>query len=147
MKTAIVLGTVLVLSTPIFGSESDDTLRFFLVKSELVVVGEIASGLARASEEVGGVYYTCDFRIAEVLKGNKPVEETIRVTIARFELEEADRLPELKQGSKCILFLKNVGDGKRSTWRTADLWFGVQRPSPAMARSLKRLAGMAMTYE
>src|SRR5262249_26550337 len=30
--------------------------------------------------------------------------------------------------------------GKKPAWRTADFWFGFQRPSPLMAWSLKRLA-------
>ena len=93
MKTGMVLGAVLALASPAFADEGEDTLRFYLAKSDLVILAKIASAPKRASEEVGGVYYSCDFQIAEVLRGQKPAEDTIRVTIARFEREEADRLP------------------------------------------------------
>jgi hypothetical protein len=115
-------------------------LRFFLARSDLVVLGEIASQPVGISSEVGVVEYACDFRVAEVLKGDKPGPTTLRVMIVRFELEEGDQLPELKKGGKCILFLKRASRGDIPPWRTADFWFGVQRPNLSMGRSLKRLA-------
>jgi hypothetical protein len=140
MRMAMVFGLVVVLAAPAFVRGSDDTLRYFLSKSDLVVLGEITSNASRSSEEVGAVNYACDFQMAEVLKGRKPADEAIPVIVTRFELEEGDRLPELKKGCKCILFLRNTGTGDKPRWETADVWFGFQRPSPSMARVLKKLA-------
>jgi hypothetical protein len=140
MRTAIGFGLVLVLAAPNFVSSSDDTLRFYLAKSDLVVLGEIRSEVTRSSEEVGAVYYACEFRIADVLKGRKQADESIHIIVTRFELDEGDRLPELKKGCKCILFLKNTGSGEKPRLETSDVWFGFQRPSPSMARLLKKLA-------
>src|SRR5262249_24329833 len=140
-RTAMVLGLVLALGTPAFADDSDETLRFFLSKSDLVVLGEITSKPDGIVDEKGVWNYVCDFRIAEVLKGQKPGADTIRINIVRIELNNENRLPELKKGGKCILFLKKAGVGVEPAWQSADSWFGFQRPSPWMARSLKRLAG------
>lgn len=140
MRLEIVFGLVSILTITSFVHGSEDTLRYFLSKSDLVVLGEITTDTAGAQEEVGVVHYGCHFKIADVLSGNKPAEESIQVTITRFELHEADRLPELKKGCKCILFLRNVGPNDRPMWETSDAWFGFQRPSPSMAKTLKRLA-------
>jgi hypothetical protein len=140
MRTAILLGLVLALAAPALADDSDDTLRFFLSKSDLVVLGEITSEPVGIVGEDGVVNYICDFRIAKVLKGKKPNKDTININIVRFEGANEDRLSELKKGGKCIIFLKNAGRGEKPVWRTADFWFGFQRPSPWMARSLKRLA-------
>lgn len=139
MRNSIVLGLVAVLSAPALVTGSDETLRFFLSKSDLVVLGEITSDAARSNEEVGAVYYFCDFRIAEVLKGKKPSNDSIQISVNRFELDEGDRLPELGKGYKCIVFLKNAGSAQKPRWETSDVWFGIQRPSPSMARLLKKL--------
>ena len=140
MRMTLQLGMVLLLNTPMFARGSDATLQFYLSKSELVVLGEIASEISSATEEAGAVNHRCDFQIAEVLKGQWPGEPKIAVNIARFELNDADRLPELKQGYRCILFLNNQGNRKTPRWQTADVWFGIQNSSPSMAKSLKRLA-------
>jgi hypothetical protein len=130
---------VLALAAAAAANDGDDTLRFYLAKSDLVVRGEIASEPSATSKEDGVVHHICEFHIAEVLKGKKPATDTITVNIIRFEGDEADRLSELKKGGKCILFLKQAS-GQTPVWQTADFWFGVQRPSPWLARSLKRLA-------
>ena len=62
------------------------------------------------------------------------------MNIIRFELEDGDHLPELKKGGKLILFLRRADAGATPVWQTADVWFGAQRASPWMARSLKGLA-------
>ena len=140
MRMVKALGLVLGLAVPAFADDGDDTLRFFLSKSELVVLGEITSEPHGVWDEKGVVNYICDFRIAEVLKGKKPGTDTVAVNIVQFELDKEDRLPGLKKGTKWIVFLKSAPDGAKPPWRTADFWFGVQRPSPWMAQSLKRLA-------
>jgi hypothetical protein len=139
MVFAAVMG-VLALACSAAADASDDTLRFYLAKSDLVVLGAIASDPRVFSKEDGVENHVCEFRIADVLKGPKPGADPITVNIVRFEGDEEDRLPELRKGSKCILFLRSAGGGAMPAWQTADFWFGVQRPSPWMARSLKRLA-------
>lgn len=141
MKMPFSIGLALLLTTPMPARCADETLRFYLSKAELVVLGEISSDISSFSEEVGAVHHRCDFQIAEVLRGNWLGEsKTIAVDIARFELNDADRLADLKKGYRCILFLNNQGNRKTPRWQTADVWFGVQYPSPSMAKSLRRLA-------
>jgi hypothetical protein len=141
MKIALVLGFVVVLVATSFACGGDDTLRFFLSKSDLVVFGEITSEPAQASEEVGVVYYFCDFTITEVLKSNQPIgiADPIHVNIVRLEREQGDRAPELKKGCVAILFLKTVGDDKNPRWETSDVWFGFQRATPGMRDALRRV--------
>lgn len=124
--------------------DGDDTLRFYLSRADVVVLGEFASELDAHTREVGVVNYGGKFRIDQLIKGKvqgeRRVGGTIDVCIIRFEAVPGDRLPELKKGGRCILFLKdNKQPGSPHT--TVDVWFGVQRPSPWMARSLARLAG------
>ncbi len=135
----VVMG-VMALATVAIADDGDETLRFYLARSDLVVLGEIASEPSEFQKEIGVANYVCDFKIAQVLKGKRPARDTITVKIVRFERDEEDRFPEVKKGSKYILFLKHAANGETPVWKTADFWFGVQRPSPWMARSLKRLA-------
>ena len=141
MRLAMVLGQVVVLVATSFAYGGDDTLKFFLSKSDLVVFGEITSETAPVSEEVGAVYYFCDFTITEVLKSNRSIgiADPIRVNIVRREREQGDRAPELKKGCVSILFLKNVGDDKKPRWETSDVWFGFQRATPGMRDALRRV--------
>lgn len=145
MRTTLQLGLALLLTTPLLACGSDATLRFYLAHSEVVVLGEVVSDISSATEEVGSVSYFCDFQIAEVLRGQGPADNKIAVNIARFELSDADRLPELKRGYRCILFLNNQGTRKTPRWQTADVWFGVQHPSLSLAKSLRRLARVEYT--
>jgi hypothetical protein len=63
---------LLALAAPASADSGDDTLRFFLSKYDLVVLGEITSQSVGISSEAGFVNYPCDFLVAEVLKGRKP---------------------------------------------------------------------------
>jgi hypothetical protein len=120
--------------------DGDETLRGWLAKAELVVAGQIVSEPIGIIHETGVPNYICDFKIADVLKGDSSaVGTTASVNIVRFELAEKDKSPLVKKDAECILFLKNVSPDK-PVWRTADAWFGVQQRSPALARSLKKLA-------
>jgi hypothetical protein len=128
----------------VLADDGDDTLRFYLSRSDVVVLGEFASELDAHTREAGVVHYGGTFRIDQLIKGKAQGERrvggTIDVHVVRFESAPEDRLPELKKGGRCILFLKeNKQPG--SPCSTVDVWFGVQRPSPWMARSLARLAG------
>jgi hypothetical protein len=129
MLAAIVVTT---LTIPVHGSDSDDTLRFYLSKSDLVVCGSITSEPIGLSSETGVIHYSCDFTVTDVLKGDSALKETtIKVSIGRFEIDARDRSPLIGKDSECILFLKGQG--------TADFWFGIQQFSPAMVGSVKRL--------
>ncbi len=75
-----------------------------------------------------------------MLKGESTLKgKTIKINIQRFEMGKADKNPLISIGVKSILFLKKI-DPDTPSWVTTDFWFGVQRPSPWMARSLKRLS-------
>jgi hypothetical protein len=139
MKATVSLVVILGWTTCSYAAGDDDTLRFYLSKSQLVVLGTIPSTPFPIVSEAGVLLYSCDFEISEVLKGQTSVKN-LKVGIARFGFADEDRLPYLKKGAKCILFLKDTGTKGKPQWITADFWFGVQHPSPSMARSLKRLA-------
>jgi hypothetical protein len=123
-----------------WADSSDDTLEFFLRKSDLVVIGQIKNEPSAIIKEVGVLNYVCDFEVSDVLKGDKTLNaKTIKINIVRFEMNEKDRNPLIRKDSECIVFLKMQPDGNAPRWETADFWFGIQNPSPWMAKSVKRL--------
>jgi ankyrin repeat protein/thiol-disulfide isomerase/thioredoxin len=131
---------VLAAVSPLSADESDDTLRHWLAKSEVVVAGTIASEPIGIVTEAGVVNYSFEFRVSETLCGTWKGEPTLRAGVVRFENDPRDRLPYLKQDSWCILFLKSAGERTIPAWTTADFWFGVQPYSAPLARAIKRLA-------
>jgi len=141
MKCLLVaLPAFLLASHLCLGDDSDDTLKFYLAKSDVVVLGTIASQPLGLVWELGVVHYCCSFDVSDVLKGDVKLKgKTIRVNIMRFEMDENDRSPLVAKGKECILFLK-YARGSFAKFRTADFWFGLQQPSPWMAKSLTRLA-------
>ncbi|MFA6176432.1 MAG: hypothetical protein WC765_07630 [Phycisphaerae bacterium] len=125
---------------PAHGDSGDDTLKSFLSKSDLVVIGRITAEPIGINDEDGVPNYICRFRIQDVLKGDgKLKDQAIKVNIMRFEMDAKDRQPLIKKDGECILFLKSATPSAPA-WVTANFWFGMQHPSPWMARSLKRLA-------
>lgn len=114
-----------------------DILRELSAKAQLIVVGEIATDPRGIRWQPGVNQYLFDFKVTEVLKGKTTTNVAVRVV--RFEQDKEDLLPDLKKGVKCILFLKSDWPNKPE-WKSADPWFGFQRYSPAMARSLKSLS-------
>lgn len=127
-----------VLSAP--ADEDDDTLKYYLSKSDCVALGTIASEPIGISSEAGVVEYVCDFKVSESFKGDGVTNGVMtRVVIVRFERGASDRHPLLKKGGECILFLNNASPSIPK-WRTVDFWFGIQYPNSLMGRSLKRLA-------
>jgi len=119
----------------------DGTLAFFLGKSDLVIIGKIQTEPIGVISESGVPKYVCDFEVFDVLKGDKTMNgKRIQINIVRFEMDEKDRNPLIKKDSECIVFLNMQPDGNVPRWATADFWFGIQHPSPWMAKSLKRLA-------
>ena len=124
----------------LFADDGDETLRGWLAQAKLVVAGTITNEPIGITHETGVPNYLCDFKVAEVLKGDATLAgTTTSVNIVRFELDAKDKSPLLKKNAECILFLKNVSPDK-PVWQTADVWFGLQPASPWLARSLKRLA-------
>lgn len=145
LRCMAALGLALVLPALTAADDGDDTLRFYLLKSDVVLLGEFtAAPLVGAIKEEGVIHYQAEFKISQLLKGEalgeRRVGGTIQVDIVRFEQEPQDRLLELKKGGKCILFLKCNDRQATPSYITSDVWFGVQRPSPSMATSLSRLA-------
>ena len=143
-NSALLALPLLLLCTVCAADAGDDTLKFYLSRAELVVVGTIVSEPMGTIKEVGVLDYSTDFRVKGVLKGDRDLEgNTMRINIQRFEMTEKDRNPLIKKDSGCLLFLKKESDGTRPQWTTADPWFGVQWPSPSMENALKRLSERA----
>lgn len=148
MWCMIALGLSLVFPRLVSAGDLEETLCFYLSKSDVVVLGEFASEPIRKGASKFGTDYQAEFKIAQLLKWDAPGETrvgaTIKVHIVRAVLyaddfEPEDQLPELKMGGKCILFLECRDLKPTPSYITADLWFGVQRPSSWMARSLARI--------
>ena len=121
-------------------SGSEDTLKYYLGRSHLVVLGKIVT----EPRHIVGAYvipgYLCSFEVEDVLKGDSNLKgKAIDVDIVQFELDKADKNPLIEKDRRCILFLKKSED-KSVSWQTADIWFGIHYPSPTMVKSLKRLA-------
>lgn len=118
----------------------DDTLRFYLSKSDIAVLGKIVAAPLEYQFESGVPLYQCEFLVSDVYKGDVALKgEIIKVSIKRLEASKKDKHPLVKKDGECILFLKNISPSA-PPWETADVWFGVQQPSPPLAHSLKRLA-------
>ena len=145
MRKTVFCVLMIVMPTPVFGDDGDDTLTYFLSKADLAIAARIASEPAGLTGEYGVVNYVCKVNVLEVLKGTSIEKQELSVNIVRFERDPQDRIPWLKKGAKCILFLKWVGPKGVPTWKTADFWFGIQRYGPWMARSLKRLGKRGAT--
>jgi hypothetical protein len=140
MKYAIAVLISLFVLAAARADGGDDTLIYYLSRSDLVVLGTITSEPYGINHEPGVIHYGCEFKVAQVLKGDDKLKDTtIRVSIKRLEMSADDGNPLLKKDSRCILFLKSQGQDVPS-WSTADFWFGVQYPSTTMASSLQRLA-------
>jgi len=142
MKTIAILATAVVLSFGVcHADDSDDTLRLFLSKSDLVVSGTISSEPWGLISGDGVPTYICEFNVSDVCKGDADLKDkTIKVNIRRFEMDKNDRHPLIKKNAECILFLKKGPKGNTPVWTTSDFWFGIQHPIPWMVKSLKRLA-------
>ncbi len=142
MNKLIILSLILSLVPTLSRADADDdTLRFYLSKSDLVVIGKIVSEPRGVMLEAGVPNYLCDFEVEDVLKGNnKLAANVIKVNIMRFELDKKDRHPLIKKNSRSILFLKQQSEGTTPPRATSDFWFGIQHPFPSMAESLKRLS-------
>jgi len=112
----------------------DDTLRFYLSKSNMVIAGEMQEGICSTSS-----FQACSFsiRVDEAFKGG-----AVRGDIVAFQTESfwGDyALPCHAEHAKCIVFLT---PGKETGhWKVADPWFGMQNYSSFLATSIKRTLG------
>jgi len=135
-----ILALCVCLGLTVRADDSDDTLRFYMKQSDLIVSGTIISEPEGLVTEAGVVNWICKFKVKDTLHGTKPKEETIDVNIVRFEIHKKDHPSYLKKNSECILFLKNVSKTEKPSWKSADMWFGIQPYLPMMERSIKRLS-------
>ncbi len=115
MKRIVFPLACLLLYATVAADSSDDTLSFFLSKSELVVVGKIASEPMGVYSEAGVPNYICTFEISEVLKGAPPKTTKIDINIMRLEDGDEDKNPLVSPNAKCILFLQSVSQD-RPAW-------------------------------
>lgn len=153
-KCAVFLA-ILALGTPLpapadeptqpVSDDSDDTLRLFLSKSPIVIVGEVA-GAAEKEIACGGelpsvANYGFEVKVQQVLQGAEK-RDRLRVEIARFD----DHWPAApKVGDKHVFFLKPLYADRERNDRTnplisVDKWFGMQPASPSLIAGLLRVA-------
>jgi hypothetical protein len=142
MKVFTVPAVALVLAASVcVADDGDDTLKRWLSRSDLAVVGTIVSEPVGIISERGVPNYICEFKVSDVCKGNAKIkDETINVNIMRFEIDEKDKHPLIEKGAESILFLKKGPKDSTPSRTTSDFWFGIQHPMPWMVNSLKRLA-------
>jgi len=139
-QALLALACVAVLPFIAFADSSDDTLKLYLAKSDVIIQGTILNEPAGVFDEDGVPNFYCEFKVSDVLKGDANLEgTTVKVNIVRFEMDKKDHHPLIKKDAESILFLKRSKDNVPKL-ETADFWFGVQHPFPWLARSLKRLA-------
>jgi hypothetical protein len=114
----------------------DDTLKHYLSKAEVVVVGEVTDGLQKIGVDFGSAYPVerteFEFQVSERIKGQATPKQMLRVTVARAQ-DLGHWMPG--PGEKLVLFLKSSG----SSWVSADKWFGAQPYSRAFVIHLKRV--------
>ena len=132
----------LTLAQEAFPDAGDETLEFYLARSDLVVSGIMLNLRGPTFFEEGGANYYSKFKIKDVLKGNDEFRgKTIRINIVRIVIQEKyTYLDLIKEGEERIVFLRKIPRNQNPSWRTADVWFGVQYPSSTMVRAIKRLA-------
>jgi hypothetical protein len=132
---------VLALLLPglVVASDTEETLRYYLTKSDVIVIGEFATEPVGKEPNEEFRYYQADFKITEIVKWDAPVEPRVGMTVKVHLLVPAgEQRPELKKGGACMLFLGCREVQPTPSFITADLWFGVQRPSPGLAKALSR---------
>jgi hypothetical protein len=126
--------------------QGDDTLRYYIGKSEIVIRAQVTDVSVIAGDEIGVSRYNMELKVLDVLQGTKPKEESLRVSLVRLESQNDTGL---KQGATHIFFLKGSGTKfeKRLVWIGADAWFSVQPDNGLMAQRLKSLQPSDETKE
>ena len=116
----------------------DDTLRYYLSKSEAVVVGKVTDGVQRIGVDFNPIPVNVigfEVEVTDSIKGKIAAKQTIMVTVTRAHNIGQSLPPE--QREKVVLFLKSSGD----SWVSADKWFGMQPHSLTLVENLKRVNG------
>ena len=135
-----VCAVFMIAGLTIRADDSDDTLRFYMGKSDLVVSGTIISEPEGCVDEAGVVNWICRFNVKETLHGTGVATNTLDVNIIRFEIHKKDHPLYLAKDSECILFLKSTSKTEKPSWKSADFWFGIQPYLPVMEMSIRRLS-------
>lgn len=139
VRAALAL-VLLTTTTSAFADDSDDTLAFYLAKSDVVIRGKIMNEPTGISDEAGVVHCLCAVEVIdEVYNPGWNFGKRVAVEVIRFEMGDADRHPLVKKDRECLLFLKRKPRCESPDWQTADFWFGVQRPTPRKIQAIKRL--------
>jgi hypothetical protein len=123
---------------------SEEAMGSAIGLSALVAAGETVSEPVEVpAGQPDVVACRFDFKVAEVLKGIRPDEDTIPARIYRRRNEGAP--PEFKKGDRRVLFLDPRGKwlaGEKQPWMGRFPASDVQPASPAMIATLKRLAAI-----
>jgi hypothetical protein len=119
---------------------SEDTLRYYLSKSELSVTAEIVSDPVTQSSADGVSSTVFQAKVIAVLIGDATLVETIVEVRMDWRGTDEDKPSNLERTGKCILFLAKSKKESKEIWQTVDTWFGFQSMSRAMAAELSRLA-------
>ena len=135
MKWVVCILALLAPSALLRADSGDDTLDHSIEKSDLIISGKILSEVIGEQEEMGVSVYHHKIEVIGVLHGKSPNQKRFDFHINRFESSEADALPYMKRGSKCIFFLK-----KKPYWREADVWSGAQPYNSHVAKRIKELS-------
>jgi len=121
--------------------ESDDTLEYYLSKSQVVVHGKIFTEprVNKYKEKKGATSHEFDFQVIDVIKGDfTKKNDILMVNVLQFVDNPTDQHPLINKDKTSILFLKDSGY-RQMLLETVDHWFAVQYPNPNLLKSLKRL--------
>lgn len=144
LSATVFTGCLLILAMPLTAvgqdktDSDDDTLKYYLSKSEAVVVGTVTDGLQRIGVDFTPIPVNSigfEIKVIDSIQGKVAAKQTMVLTVTRaFNLGQS--LPPV-QGEKVVLFLKASGN----SWVSVDKWFGMQPYSPTLVENLKRVKG------
>jgi hypothetical protein len=125
---------------------ADETLKFFLSRSQYVLAGELlAEPLKQKPFRWWGdekqpplTVYEVRVKVLDQFQYQSVPYPHKEMTAYVLMPKGAERPDPLKKGVKCVLFLDWVfgGPGGPTSFITVDPWFGVQRYDPKMAERL-----------
>jgi hypothetical protein len=110
-----------------------------LASADLVVVGKVDSEPIGESDKINVVWFTCDFKVSDVIRGGDFAGKTIRVSITRKTPPNGPP-PALKRGEELVLLLKQVKNSPSTDWTTIGIENGSRGATPELVARLKKLA-------
>src|SRR5262245_22827338 len=126
-----------------------DALKVLTAQSEYVVAGELSADPTVTTGTAGAAGYQLELKAVTVLRNRPPKKadavpapprnaESFVLRFTRAEFSDEDKLPFLKKGSKCIVFLKYKprDNGFYAPEELADAWLGIQPYSPGLAKTI-----------